>query len=186
VKDGDWKNSIDGYDEVIGYITNSFKLVALFSLIESLTDNKHQDFYDWLVAQESSTVYPILDKKVLERKYEEYKATFGAIRRCVKFFTRLKPSQQKSLCESVEFKGKPLDGIKKLAQHLYELRSKFVHEAQFVLQWGVPMHHYTPKGHFVVNLSVPALLNAFESGVVAYFGESTQEKSTESRMGLEK
>ena len=71
----------------------------------------------------------------------------------------------------MEFEGNPLDGIKKLAQYLYELRSKFVHEAELVLQIGGPMHHFTPKGYFFVNLSVPALPDAFESGVLAYFGE---------------
>lgn len=172
VKHGDWKLSIDGANEVIDYLTNSFKLVALFSLIESLSDQKHQDFYEWLVVQDSNSIYPISSRKDLQRLYEEYKQTFGSIRRCVHFFARLNPSQQQTLCKSVEFEGKPLDGIKKVALHLYELRSKFVHEAELVLQLGRPMHHITQKGYFYVNLSVPALLDAFESGVVAYFGEA--------------
>lgn len=43
VKRGDWHVRVQGGNEVVDYLTNSFKLVALFSLIESLTDLKHQD-----------------------------------------------------------------------------------------------------------------------------------------------
>jgi hypothetical protein len=48
VKEGDWQIRVPGYDPVIDYLTNSYKLVALFSLIESLTTLKHEDFYEWL------------------------------------------------------------------------------------------------------------------------------------------
>ena len=172
VKHGDWKLSVSGANEVIDYLTNSFKLVALFSLIESMSSEKHKDFYEWLNAQDPATLYPISDKKRLNQLYSSYKQTFGAIRRCVRFFSGLSGPEQTALCKSIEFEGKPLDGIKHLAQHLYELRSKFVHEAELVLQLGGPTHHITPKGYFFTNLSVPALLGAFESGLIAQFSEA--------------
>ena len=171
-KHGDWKVSVCGVNDVIDYLTNSYKLIAVFSLIESLSDQKHQDFYQWLTTSDQIEVFPIADRKALRQRYDEYKLTFGSIRRCVLFFSRLSSIHQESLCKSIEFEGLPIDGIKKLAQYLYELRSKFVHEAELVLQIGTPTHLLSEKGHFFVSLTVDALFEAFEAGVIAYFGEA--------------
>jgi hypothetical protein len=70
---------------LIDYFTNSFKLVSLFSLIESLSPEKHQDFYEWL-GHVGEGFYPIAGKGALKQLHDRYKATFGSIRRCVAFF----------------------------------------------------------------------------------------------------
>jgi hypothetical protein len=71
VKEGDWQIRVPGYDPVIDYLTNSYKLVALFSLIESLTTFKHEDFYEWLCYQEPAAVFPIQDGVALQKLYRK-------------------------------------------------------------------------------------------------------------------
>lgn len=170
VKQGDWHIEVSGYDPVIDYFTNSFKVVALFSLIESLTDLTHQDFYKWLSEQPPSEIFPIGDAAALTRLYKQYKVSFGSIRRCVAFFERLPPNQKQVLCDSIQPNRKPIASIKKLAEFLYQLRSKFVHEAIFVLQvTDTPMLSFDKNKVTHSKLTIPILLEAFEEGLLAYF-----------------
>lgn len=175
VKQGDWCITVPGYNQVIDYFTNSFKLVALFSLIESLTELQHQDFFQWLSEQPPSFgVFPITNKADLERLHEAYKLSFGAIRRCVSFFDRLPTEQKARLCKSIQPGGMPIASIKKLAEYLYQLRSKFVHEAQFVLQvCETPMCLFEKKKVTRSTITISTLMEAFEEGVLAYFNNET-------------
>lgn len=173
VKQGDWHVDVEGSNPVIDYFTNSFKLVSLFSLIESLSSEKHQDFYEWLghVAEE---IYPITDKVALKQHHESYKATFGSIRRCVAFFERLPPQRQAELRASIKIDGAPVKSVKEVAQFLYNLRSKFVHEGKFVLDIAdMPVMSRHKNANTLTVLSMPNLLEAFEEGVVAYFRHPT-------------
>lgn len=174
VKQGDWHVAVEGSAPVVDYLSNSFKVVALFALIESLSDQQHQDFYDWLCEKDAKTTFPILDAAALARLNEEYKASFGSIRRCVAFFSRLPSARQEALCKAVSVDGQPLASIKKVAEFLYDLRSKFVHEARLVLQLGDVLT-LSMKGQRVVEtqLSVDTLLDTFEEGVLAYFKRGT-------------
>jgi len=174
VKNGDWHISVKGYDPIIDYLTNSYKLVALFSLIESLTELKYQNFYQWLLSQNQSMIFPISGKSDLRRLDEEYKKSFGSIRRCVNFFERLPNQEKEKLCHSIQIDGKPIATIKKLAQFLYDLRSDFVHEAQLVLHVSdSTTYHLEEKGLTRSNLSLSILLKAFEEGVLSYFKNGT-------------
>ena len=174
VKCGDWQISVKGYDPTIYYFTNSFKLVALFSLIESLTDLKHQDFYQWLSSSDKLTIFPISAKSDLKHLYGEYKKTFGSIRRCVNFFKRLPDKHKEALCNSIQIDGVSIDPIEKLAQFLYKLRSEFVHEAELVLYVNdSTSYHYKKKGINRSSLSLDILLEAFEEGVLLYFRNGT-------------
>lgn len=175
VKQGDWYISVPDYDKVIDYFTNSFKLVALFSLIESLTDLKHQDFYEWLSEQEESNVFPISNEKDLKLLYVNYKKSYGSIRRCVNFFEALPEERKITLCNSIQVKHKPLVNIKKLAQFLYELRSEFVHSAQLVLQLTESTTYHFDKNNKLTSskLSLGDLLESFEEGVITYFKNKT-------------
>ena len=110
VKQGDWHVTVEGSNPVIDYFTNSFKLVSLFSLIESLSSEKHQDFYGWL-GHTGGDIYPISDKAALKHLHEKYKTTFGSIRRCVVFFERLSSAQQLDLCNSIQVNGAPVKSI---------------------------------------------------------------------------
>jgi hypothetical protein len=170
VKCGDWNISVEGFDPIIDYFTNSFKIVALFSLIESLTDLKHQNFYQWLSSNYQTTMFPISCKSDLDRLYGEYKKTFGSIRRCVDFFRRLPADHKAKLCNSIKIDGVSIDPIEKLANFLYDLRSEFVHAAELVLYVNdSTVFHFKEKGMNTSSLSLQILLEAFEEGLLSYF-----------------
>ncbi len=169
VKQGDWHVTVEGSNPVIDYFTNSFKLVSLFSLIESLSSEKHQDFYEWL-GHIGGDIYPISNRAALKQLHEDYKTTFGSIRRCVAFFERLSSVQQAGLCNSIQIDGAAVKSVKGVAQFLYNLRSKFVHEGAIVLDIAnVPVMSRHKNANTLTALSMPKLLEAFEEGVVAYF-----------------
>jgi hypothetical protein len=169
VKHGDWHVDLDDCNPVIDYFTNSFKLVSLFSLIESLSPEKHQDFYEWLREQDDA-LFPIAGRSHLKSLYEEYKRTYGSIRRCVSFFERLPPARQMELRSGFKVKGKPVSEIKSVAEFLYNLRSKFVHEGEFVLDIAnIPVMSRHKNSQTLTDISITTLLRMFEEGVVAYF-----------------
>ncbi|MCU6434057.1 hypothetical protein LPB67_09790 [Undibacterium sp. Jales W-56] len=173
VKQGDWHVDVDNSNPVVDYITNSFKLVSLFSLIESMSGERHQDFYDWLQCHPDK-VFPIPDRAALEVLHEQYKSTFGSIRRCVAFFERLAPSRQAELLKVVTFNQQPAKSIKHVAQFLYNLRSKFVHEGEFVLDLAsLPVMSQHKNAITMTSLSMDTLLEIFEEGVVAQFRHPT-------------
>ncbi|PPK78072.1 hypothetical protein B0F87_101454 [Methylobacter tundripaludum] len=168
-KHGDWKVKVRGVNSVIDYLTNSYKLVAVFSLIESLSDLEHRDFYQWLIAKERKFCFPIEDRRTLDTLYREYKVNYGAIRRCERFFLSLPLEEQRSLCGSVTLNKTPTAEIKKLAEYLYQLRSKFVHNGELVLEIGGPIYVVTKKGLVHSSLTVAAVFRAFELGLLAHF-----------------
>ncbi|MBX9901953.1 MAG: hypothetical protein K2Y28_14345 [Burkholderiaceae bacterium] len=168
-KHGDWKINVHGVNSVVDYITNSYKLVAVFSLIESLSDLDHLDFYQWLIAKKQKLSFPIEDRRTLDVRYQEYKVSYGAIRRCERFFLSLPLEEQRSLCGSVTLNKKPSAEIKKLAGYLYQLRSKFVHNGELVLELGGPLYVVTKKGLVHSSLTVAAIFRAFELGLLAHF-----------------
>lgn len=66
--------------------------------------------------------------------------------------------------------GEPLSSVKHLAEFLYNLRSKFVHEARLVLQVSTnPVASVGNKGLVLADLPIGLLFDAFEEGVLAYF-----------------
>ena len=172
VKQGDWVVTAPDSNPVIDYFTNSYKVVGIFALIEGLSDETHQDFYDWLLHQEQSVTFPIPDRAALDALYAKYKLTFGAIRRCVRFFERLPQPRLKQLCDAVRVNGKPMPSIKKLAEHLYRLRSEFVHEGRLVVQLSGSSLHFEGKRAVRTEFSMPLLQTVFEEGVLAHFGET--------------
>jgi hypothetical protein len=71
-KQGEWHVTVEGSAPVVDYLSTSFKVVALFALIESLSDEQHQDFYDWLVSsRDPDTTFPIGDSAALTKLYLE-------------------------------------------------------------------------------------------------------------------
>jgi len=106
VKQGNWHVDVEDSNPVIDYLTNSFKLVSLFSLVESLGAEEHQDFFEWL-ADGADDIYPIADKAALAQLHERYKATFGSIRRCTRFFERLPPQRQVKSARASRLMGLP-------------------------------------------------------------------------------
>ena len=169
VKHGDWHVDWEGCEPVIDYFTNSFKLVSLFSLIESLSNGKHEDFHDWLLKQ-GNEIFPVKEKSHLSSLHREYKKSHGSIRRCIAFFERLPPARQIVLRSGFKVNGQPVSEIRAVAQFLYNLRSKFVHEGEFVLDIAsVPVMSCHKNTQTVTAISIPTLLLTFEEGVIACF-----------------
>ncbi len=182
VKRGDWHVSVERSNPVINYLTNSFKFVAIFALIESLSDQQYKDFYGWLSSEADGSVFPINDGVALSKLNDRYKSKYGSIRRCKAFFENLPVLSQKALRNAIKVEGKPLDSVKRVAEFLYEERSKFVHEAELVLM-ACSGSNYSRKGSKVVesNLEMDVLLACVEEGLLAYFGKHQKSEEVESR-----
>ena len=168
-KHGDWKIKVRGYNSVIDYLTNSYKLVSIFSLIESLSELGHLDFYQWITAKSRKQTFPVQTRKELDALYREYKADYGATRRCIAFFSNIPLDEQRRLCGSISVDKKPTTEIKKLAEFLYNLRSAFVHKAEFAHELSGPIFVITKAGHVESKLTVAGIFRAFELGVIEHF-----------------
>jgi len=172
VKNGDWHVSVERSNPTVYYFTNSFKLVALFSVIESLSDKHYKDLFNWLNEEPPESIFPITDKAYLSALNKKYKSEYGSIHRCKAFFENLPQCRQKALCESIKIDGQPLKSIRKVAEFLYEKRSKFVHEARLFSQISDTAGTVlSMRGNKVIQteLSIDELFQAFEEGLLAYF-----------------
>jgi hypothetical protein len=169
VKCGDWVVNMPGSDKVIDYLTNTHKYVAIFSLIESLSEKKSIDFYTFLIRKKSQIKFPIVDKNKLSEYYSRYKDEFGSIRRCISFFRTLSPEKQRDLISRLEVEGTD-PTIERLAKFLYDMRSRVVHEAELALHMSAEMSiGYQGKKTIVCNLSIQDAMRFFEEGLIAYF-----------------
>lgn len=169
VKCGDWHLSSNPGHPVVDYLTETYKAVSLFSLIEAIGGPAHQDFYDWLLRERK---LPIEDEGTLSKLHDEYKKTYGSVRRCVWFFSQFSPEQQQKLCRAVRRNGTPVEDVRQVAKFLYELRSKFVHQADLILQLSEATVVSRIKGKVVVcDVSLGDLLSAFEECMVKVFRE---------------
>lgn len=171
VKHGDWVVDVPESDKVIDYLTNTYKYVAIFSLIESLSEETFVDFYEFLVRRKSGVEFP-MDKSRLNDIYERYKEDFGAIRRCISFFGKLSPERQRTLLSRLEVKGTE-PTIENFAKYLYELRSRFVHDAELVLDMSEGITFSQTGSKLVVcRLSIRDAMIFFEEGLIKYFQET--------------
>lgn len=171
VKQGDWVVTAPDCNPIIDYFSNSYKAVGIFAIIESLSDESYQDFHSWLQAKPRNA-FPIPDPAALNALHDQYKSTYGSIRRCVSFFSRLSAGRQAELCSAVEIERQPVANIKKLAEFLYTTRSKFVHEAELVLKLSGSTYHFGQKKPVHTRLTMPLFFSAFEEGLVAYFRDA--------------
>ena len=169
VKNGDWHVQVDGSDKVVDYFTNTFKYIAIFTLIESLSDDRFMDFYEYLTCRATATRYPIPDRNALDTMYNNYKSQYGSVVRCVSFFRKLPPSRQQNLLKQLQVRGtKP--SIEHLAQFLYELRSRFMHQAELVHHMSSGTSVSFRKGKMVVcYLSITDAMRFFEEGLIEHF-----------------
>lgn len=169
VKRGSWIVDILGSNQNINYLNETYKYVAIFSLIESLSVIDFYEFYQYLIDKTSGITFPIQDIKELEELYKRYKDKYGSIKRCISFFKTLSPDRQHDLVSKLKVKGTN-PTIDNLAKYLYELRSKFVHEAKLILdisettsvgRWG--------KKLVVCEISLNDIMVFFEEGLLIYF-----------------
>lgn len=167
VKTGEWVNERDGARDSVGYLTETYRTVALFGLIEAAGGEAFQDFNRWLLKRGE---FPVTDAKHLRALHEEYLDSYGSIRRCLRFFRALTAATQQRLCAGVELDGEPVQKIETLARFLYTLRSKFVHESRPVLEMNDGLMISTIDESIAkVRVSIDDLMAAFEEGLVATF-----------------
>ena len=169
VIEGDWVSTVNNESRVVDYLTNSNKLLAIFALIESLSNVKHMEFFDWLKLQGT---FPIESKKALNELHQQYKVEYGSIKKVVKFFERLSTDHQARLCGLLTKHKQPLENIKKLAQFLYDMRSKFAHECKPAVSIHSTNHiQYQGKDLVLVKITIADIMEAFELGLIAHFRE---------------
>ena len=163
VKNGDWYTK--DTNVVIEYITNTYKYISIFSLIESLSKENFIDFYTFMKRKKSKISFPITDKDNLDEIYRQYKIEYGSIQQCVSFFNKLPLEQQELMVSHIRInKGEP--SIEELAKHLYSLRSKYVHEAKFNLQIS---QGTVISNDVICNLSIENIMIFFEKGLIQHF-----------------
>lgn len=169
VKNGDWLVDVTGSDKREDYLTDTYKYMAIFSLIESLRDKKFLDFYSFLVSRRTKVEFPINDKKELDQWYRKYKQEYGSIHKSIQFFKSLNVQRKADLINNLEVKNaKPT--IENLSKYLYNLRSKFVHEAELVVNMSgrTTLSRYGTK-LVICKLSLRKLMEFFEEGLIIYF-----------------
>jgi len=161
VKCGDWQVDIPGSNKTIDYLTDTYKYIAIFSLIESLQDKEFIDFYAFLVRRKTNVTFPIKDKKDLEYYYRKYKQEYGSIRQSVDFFNSLTSQKKADLIKLLDVKN-VTPTIENLSKYLYNVRSKFVHEAQLIVNMS---------GRTTMSSYGKRIVEFFEEGLVTYFGK---------------
>lgn len=157
----------------MSYIDDTYKYIALFSLIEALdSPGAYVDFYQWLYRNKKkfedgseTQLFPIIDAT-----YKKYKSEHGATNAAVLFFSRLDREDQEFIQKSFKIRGKQRS-LKQLAQFLYDIRSQFVHQAQFVLNFGNIISVGRQNGEIITsNMSIKDLCSLFEHGFLKRFG----------------
>lgn len=174
VKEGDFLISVPNVKERIDYITDSYKYIAIFSLVEALyTRDKYIDFYKYLTRKRSPAKYPINTKKELEFLFKQYNANYGAIQKAIRFFKSLDSQLQNLLAQKLIIKGSKKsiqEPIEFLSKYLYELRSKFIHKAEFVLILGQRTVISKKKGKIIISkLTLQDIMLFFEHGLIKHF-----------------
>ena len=169
VKKGDWFVDIPSSDKRVDYLTDTYKYIAIFSLIESLQEKEFMDFYSFLVRHKTNVKFPINDKKELDQWYQQYKREFGSIHQSVQFFKALSVQRKADLIKNLEVKNvKPT--VENLSKYLYNLRSKFVHEAKLIVNMsGTTTISRYGKKIVICKLSLRKLMEFFEEGLITYF-----------------
>ena len=88
---------------------------------------------------------------------------------CISFFRALSAARQREFLSRFEVKGSD-PTIENLAKYLYEMRSKFVHEAALVLHMSDGISIGMQGGKIVVcNLSIKDTMLFFEEGLIEHF-----------------
>lgn len=187
VKNGSWKlDDIPNSNQEIDYLTISYQFIAIVSLIESLSTSRHIDFYEFLNREK---VKSISNKLELGTYYSKYKEEFGSNKKFVTFCRSLSLERQRDLVSKYtnklpvlgKFVAPPDEDIpkhlEKLAKDLYELRSKFIHEAELPLHMlsGTSVS-YRKKKLVICSLSIKDVMQVFEEGLLIHFQKEPKEQ----------
>ena len=129
----------------------------------------HGDSSSTRALRNSGIQWPINDKKELDQWYSKYKKEFGSIHQSVQFFKSLSAQKKADLIKNLEVKNTS-PTIENLSKYLYNLRSKFVHEADLVVNLsGITTVSKYGKKIVICNLSLKKIMKYFEEGLIIYF-----------------
>ena len=184
VKEGNMHYSNPAWCNGLQYIDDTFKFISIFALIEAAcSDVKHMDFYEFLVRRDTHLEYPIQSKQHVDKFYEEYKQKHGSIQKAVRFFELLDEKCKRNLVNKLKVKLKASESKSaawsrwedksaiELAKLLYDMRSQFVHNAEFVLTLSKrPVLTLTPKHALLTYLCLEDMMVFFEHGLLLRFG----------------
>ena len=169
VKRGDWLVDVPGSNKKIDYLTDTYKYIALFSLIESLNNLDFMDFFAYLIRRKSNVKFPIQNKAELNQHYKNYKKAFGSIQQSMRFFQSLSRQRKAMLIQKLKVKNTE-PSIENLSKYLYDLRSKFVHEAELIVNMS---GRTIVSRKSICKLSITNLMQFFEEGLVEHFKAET-------------
>jgi hypothetical protein len=164
VKEG--RFSVPGYDEAKDF-DRTYRFVALVALIESVESSvSFKDFYAWL---SKLAAFPIQDQQALDALYEQYKGQFGVMHKMVSFFLRPDDSSKQEIESWIKVNGQSL-AIEKLARKLYDIRSKFVHEARLIVDLSGMTTWSARHLRSEITVTLEQVERIFERGVLLRFG----------------
>lgn len=172
VVEGSFRFANKELNEGMSYIDDTYKYVAIFSLIEALeTPPEYKDFYKWIQSKKDAKLP--LNKKpisVFDDMYKEYKKYYGSVQAAVRFFDRLDREDQAYIENKMKINGTN-SSVKQLSKLLYDMRSKFAHEARFILGFGSATSIGTHNENVLTNkLTMDDLRMLFEHGFLKRFG----------------
>ena len=178
VKNGQWHVEVPRSNPVIDYFSNSFKLVAILAIIESMSSEKHIDFFEWLVRRQNKIPFPIESKNTLQKHYNTYKKNYGSIKKCKSFFEGLSEETKKEICALITIDKKPLESIEIFVELLYKSRSEFENAKNISINIGDWLHFGKYKEKTVVwrCFRLEYLLQIFEEGLISHFNKYSNIK----------
>jgi hypothetical protein len=172
VKNGEWRVDVVGSNRTIDYLTDTYKYIAIFSLIESLQDKQFIDFHTFLVRRKTNVTFPINDKQDLEDWYKKYKEEYGSVHQSVNFFMSLSSSKKADLLKNLEVKS-VTPTIENLSKYLYDIRSRFAHEAQLIANMsGRTTLSRGGNKIAICKLSLGKLMEFFEECLLIHFART--------------
>ena len=168
--------------KLFSVIDPSFKLIVISSLIESLmSNNRFVEFNEWYFKEYADGIEEKSGKNfgdTLKDLWEKYKEKQGAYRKFKIFFKEYLPEEEQEKLlngfKRLGNKDKDVD-VDCIARWLYEMRSKFVHEADHVqLPESIPnekvyLGHRIGKDSICITISIDQILSIFEKGFLRYF-----------------
>jgi len=169
IRDGKFYNEDPKFDKYIDCLDETYKYIALISLIESIyNQNEYKEFYEWIKMNPESVPFPITHLSDLEGYYEAYKKEHGVTQKVGKFFCSLDDQCKNIIKTKLKVKGK--NDFLPLANYFYKIRSEFVHNANLVLQFGKETTIAGDNAEIVSDLNLQDLKMFFEHGLLKHFG----------------
>jgi len=166
------------FDEKFKAKIDDFPLIIFASMIEAaISEKNYRDFYSWYMSSE----YKEKNKEIKEL-WEEYKSQYGSTKKFIHFFNRYLSKENKDMLSKnflIWNKEKKKCSLDEIAKILYQLRSNFVHNAEYI---PIPAGDYSNIFFCIKNkcflLEKPNnIFSILEEGIINYFKEKSKEKN---------